>query len=134
MSPYPSFARPRSLILLLLLTAASVAGMSWLGWRLISQEEIIAAQRSQEQLQQSADRLVALSRGRLAELNQQLSGWMVSLPQNAQLNNGILVVEDKAILTPFPPSRLLYRPNPPREQEASPALFEAAEAWEFQGP
>ena len=121
------------MILLSVLAAASVAGMSWLGWRLILQEEIIAAQRSQEEIQQSADRLVALSRGRLAELNQQLSIWMVTLPQNAQLDNGVFVMKDGDAITPFPPSRLLYRPDPAREPEASPALFEAAESAEFRG-
>ena len=107
--------------------------MAWLGWRVIAQEEIVATQRAQEQLEQSADRLVALSRGRIAELNQQLNQWMVDPPRNAQIDDGMLVVQDGVAIAPFPPSRLLYRPDPPRDPEAPPALFAAAEALEFRG-
>ena len=128
-----SIAWPRSLLFLLALTVMSVSALGWLGWRLVSQEEMVAAQRQQEQLEQSADRLVALSRGRLAELGQQLSEWMVRLPNDARLDNGLFLVRDGNNLTPFPPARLLYRPNPRLEPEAPADVFGAAERLEFRG-
>ena len=59
---------PRMLLLLLcLLTLISVSTMAFFGWRLLEQQRTVEAQRSQERLEQAADRIAAIVRGTLAE-------------------------------------------------------------------
>src|SRR5436190_23865479 len=65
---------PRSLLLILaLLTAASVSALAWFDWKLLDQERLVEAQRARERLEQTADRIAANLRRSLAEAGARLA-------------------------------------------------------------
>src|SRR5215471_16609881 len=74
MAPLGEWLRPpRTLfIILFLLTLASISALGWLGWRLFEQERLVEGQRSQERLEQAADRIAATIQGTLAETGDRL--------------------------------------------------------------
>jgi hypothetical protein len=61
------------LVILLLLTVASVSALLWSGWKLTKQESAVEAQRSRDRLEQAADRIAALLRANLAETGERLA-------------------------------------------------------------
>ena len=73
------FRPPRHLLtVLLLLTAASVSAVVWLGWTITQQESAVEAQRNRDRLEQAADRIVALLRASLAETGESLAAAAAS--------------------------------------------------------
>ena len=118
---------PRTLLLILsLVTLVSVSALGWFGWKLLDQERMVEAQRVQERLEQTADRLAATLRGTLAEAGERLGASAANAP-----NDGLLLTLQANTLTANPPNRLLYYPSPPSEPEAAPAVFAEAESLEF---
>src|SRR5262245_42881656 len=57
-----------------------VAALSWLGWRLLSQEEILAQQQMQNRLEQTADVQLAKFLRRMTETEASLSRMSATLP------------------------------------------------------
>jgi signal transduction histidine kinase len=125
MTPLKEWLTPsRTLLLLLfLLTFASVSTMALFGWRLLEQQRLVEAQRSQERLEQSADRAIAIVRGTLAELSERAAAGIA--PQGDLLLNLSLA---SLIATP---SGLLYYPFPPPEPDLHAHTFVEAELFEF---
>ena len=113
----PAWIRPPSslLVILRLLTLVSVSALGWLGWRLISQDRLVEAQRARERLEQAADRIAANFRrsvdtGRL---------------------QGLTLTVAKDAFSVAPPGRLLYYPHAAPEPEAPDSGFREGEAYEF---
>lgn len=99
---------PRTLLLILsLVTLVSVSALGWFGWKLLDQERMVEAQRVQERLEQTADRLAATLRGTLAEAGERLGASAANAP-----DDGLLLTLQANTLTANPPNRLLYYPSP----------------------
>ncbi len=122
---------PRSLLVILfLLTLVSVSALGWFGWKLMNQDRLVEAQRTQELLEQTADRASAALRRTLAETGERLGSWLAG-EQPAPPPDGLLLYITESGMTAIPPGRLLYQPHPPPLPEAAPDLFAVAEAREF---
>ena len=82
MMPLGEWLKPPKplLLVLFLLTAASVSAVVWFGWRLYKQENIVQSQRSEERLEQAAERIAATVRGALAESGERLGTWELTPP------------------------------------------------------
>ena len=116
---------PRMLLLLLcLLTLLSVSTMAFFGWRLLEQQRTVEAQRSQERLEQAADRIAAIVRGALAETSERAGAGLAS-------PGDLLLSLSATSLDATPPGRLLYYPFPPPEPDALAQVFTEAELFEF---
>lgn len=127
------FRPPRHLlVVLLLLTTASVSALLWLGWRLTQQESAVEAQRRRERLEQVADRIAALLRASLAETGERLAAAASSpaaiLPGPEQ---SLLLILTRDRLSAYPPGRLLYTPIAGQGVEAPESAFAEAEAAEI---
>ena len=116
---------PRSLLVILfLLTLVSISAVAWFGWRLVEQDSVVEKQRTQERLEQTADRTVVALRGILADTGERLSEGTVG--------NGPVFIVSRTSLTALPPARLLYRSFPSTDPEAPAGVFAEGEALEFQ--
>ena len=119
---------PRTLLLILfLLTLISVSALSWFGWKVLDQERMVEAQRLEQKLEQSADRIAATLRGTLAETGERLGSTAIAPP-----DDGLLLTVEGDRLTAEPSRRLLYYPGAAPEPDARPGIFAEAEAAEFQ--
>ena len=120
---------PRSLLLYLFgLTLVSVSALAWFGWRLLTQERMVEAQRVEERLEQAADRITATLRGALAE-----TGERVAVPRpDGKWEEGLLLEVGASTLAASPRERLLYWPVAAPQPEAPPAAFADGERLEFQ--
>ena len=128
------FRPPRHLlVVLLLLTTASVSALLWFGWRLTEQESAVEAQRSRERLEQAADRIAALLRANLAETGERLAAVASSpagiVPEPEQ---SLLLILTRDRLSAYPPGRLLYVPLAETGPEAPESAFAEGEAAEIQ--
>src|SRR6516164_7488981 len=118
---------PRTLLLILsLVTLVSVSALGWFGWKLLDQERMVEAQRMQERLEQTADRIAATLRGTLAETGERLGAAIAVPPEE-----GVLLSFQGDSITAQPPHRLLYYPSSLPLTEAKPAVFADAESFEF---
>ena len=116
---------PRSLLVILfLLTLVSISAVAWFGYRLLAQDSVVEEQRTQEHLEQTADRIVVTLRDRVAAATEYLG-------DDPSPFGPVFLVTANA-LTALPPTRLFYRPFPSLAPEAPAALFADAEALEFQ--
>jgi signal transduction histidine kinase len=128
------FRPPRQLlVILLLLTAASVSALLWSGWKLTEQESAVDAQRSRERLDQAADRVAALLRANLAETGERLAAVAASPSPSgltSQPDASLLLVMTRSGVTAYPPARLLYAPLAAAGPEAPAWAFGEGEAAE----
>ena len=128
------WARPprHLLVILLLLTTASVSALLWSGWRLTQQEAAVEAQRSRERLEQAADRIAALLRANLAETGERLAA-AASSPAGItpEPDPSLLLVFTQDGLSASPPGRLLYTPVAEHGAEAPDSAFAEGEAAEI---
>ena len=120
---------PRSLLLyLFVLTLVSVSALAWFGYRLLTQERMVEAQRVEERLEQAADRITATLRGTLAE-----TGERVAAPRWAgRTDEGLLLEVGANSVNAYPRERLLYWPVTTPPSEAPAAAFSEGERLEFQ--
>ena len=124
---------PRSLLLaLFLVTLVAVSALVWFGWRLLRQEQAVEAQRAQERLEQTADRIAATTREAFAETGERLGAWAISTPADIKPDQGLIITLNGNSLSALPPHRLLYDPSINAEPEAVSTAFTDAEAIEFQ--
>jgi signal transduction histidine kinase len=113
---------PRTLLLLLfLLTLVSISALGWFGFRLMGQERAVEAQRSQDRLEQAADRIAATVRSALAEAGDRVASG--SPPQ------GVLLRLSNDSFSAEPP--LLYGPPTAAAADPNRELFADAELLEF---
>jgi signal transduction histidine kinase len=133
MTPLTEWLKPpRTLLLILFLLAlVSVSALVWFGWKLFEQERIVETQRSQEGLEQAADRIAATLRGSLAETGERLGSWETGTLSGNPPPEGLLLRFTDGRLTATPANRLLYYPVPSPEPEAGSAVFAAFELLEF---
>src|SRR5512139_922615 len=74
MTGRPWLAPPRRVLTsFLVVVAACVAALAWLGYRLLQQDRALASQRVQEQLETAADRAAVAMDRRLAALEDALT-------------------------------------------------------------
>src|ERR1700732_2935592 len=104
MAPLKEWLKPprQLLLLLFLLTLVSVFALGWCGWRLLEQERLVEAQRSQERLEQVADRIAATVRGTLAEIGERLGDWEDAAPAGLPVKDGTVLVLKENSLTVAP--------------------------------
>ncbi len=116
---------PRMLLLLLcLLTLVSISTLAFFGWRLLEQQRTVEAQRSQERLEQAADRIAAIVRGTLAETSERAGAGLAS-------PGDLLLTLSATSLDVAPPGRLLYYPLPPPQPDVLAQTFAEGELFEF---
>ena len=105
------FRPPRQLlVILLLLTVASVSALLWSGWRLTQQESAVEAQRSRERLDLAADRIAALLRANLAETGERLAAAAAApspAPLKPEPDLSLLLVLSRNRLSAYPAARLV---------------------------
>ena len=128
MSPPGEWLKPPRTLLLILfvLTLISVSALSWFGWKVAGQERMVKAQRLQQKLEQSADRIAATLRGTLAETGERLGSAAVAPPEGGLL---LTLEENRLSVTA---ARLLYYPVTDEQPDAPAENFAEAEAAEFQ--
>ncbi|HEX3880266.1 MAG TPA: HAMP domain-containing sensor histidine kinase, partial [Bryobacteraceae bacterium] len=113
-------------------TVACISALAWLGWKWVDQERFVDAQRAQEELEQSADRVAAAMRGALAETGDRLSTWMMAPPPEGKPDEGVLLIAGGGSIVGWPRGRMLYAPQPSSDPEAPAAAFSDGESLEFQ--
>jgi signal transduction histidine kinase len=106
-----------ALIILFLLAGVSIAALAWFGLALLGQESAVQAQRAQERLEQSADRVASRLRATISDL--------ASHPAIAP-SEALILTSNGLANQP-----LLYWPTPPPGPEAPAATFLDAEAIEY---
>jgi signal transduction histidine kinase len=137
---------PRHVLTLFLgVTGSLLLAMGWLAWLLVSQDRALAAQRTQERLDNAAETAVAHLRHGLDDISQQLGVLSELAPEAAPAGfseQALTLGEDAALLSTgaravrsWPAGRLVYYPLQALERGspgATAALFAPAEALEFQ--
>ena len=117
---------------LVLLVAGTVG---WLGWRLLSQEETLLRQRSQDRLEQAADALLAGFLRTVADTESWLGQISSALPADADgpaRRGGMLVMFSGRGVHTQPSAVLPYLPVSPPSVAADSAVFQPSELLEFQ--
>jgi signal transduction histidine kinase len=112
------------LLLLFLLTLASLSTLALFGWRLLEQQRMVEAQRSEEHLEHVADRVAATVRGSLAESSDRVGASLIS-------PGDLLFKLSATSLDAAPPGQLLYYPVSSPDPEPNAAIFAEAELFEF---
>jgi len=112
---------------LFLLTLVSVSALGWFGWKVLEQEKLVETQRSQERLEQAADRIASSLRSTLAETGERLNAWQTASPPEGST---LLLLTENG-LTVRPQGRLLYYPFASPDTEADSGAFAEQEMFEF---
>jgi len=137
---------PRHVVTLFLgVTGSLLLAMGGLAWQLIAQDRALAAQRTQERLDNAAETAVAVLRHGLEDLAQQLDALSKLPPGEAPAEfaeQASMLGEDAALiltgdrtLDAWPAGRLVYYPLSALQQDAPGSTGEAfapGEALEFQ--
>ena len=133
MTPLTEWLKPpRTLLLILFLLAlVSVSALGWFGWKLFEQERIVETQRSQDGLEQAADRIAATLRGALAETGERLGSWETGTLSGSLPQEGLLLLFKDGKLSATPAGQIFYYPAASPEPEAGSAVFAAVELLEF---
>ncbi len=124
------------------ITSVLAATLGWLGWQLLQQDRALSRQRAQERVEVAADLITAAIQRDLSELEQDLthlanmSGEGLargSLEFSRHLpGDAVLLLINADGVECLPADRLLFHPFLAPAMEPPPALFSAAEAFEFQ--
>jgi signal transduction histidine kinase len=133
---------PRRLLFSFLAVAAVLAGvMLWLGWRLVRQDQELAAQRLQERRESATDLAAAALQKSLSLIEEQMTRLASLAPverrRQAAVDAGTLTDDSALILfqqdaaEAFPERRLPYYPVVPKKPEPPASLFAEAERLEF---
>ena len=113
-----------------------VAGtLGWLGWRLLSQEETLLRQRSQDRLEQAADALLAGFLRTVADTESWLGQISSAFPADADgpaRRGGMLVMFSGRGVHTQPSGVLPYLPVSPPSVAVDSAVFQPSELLEFQ--
>src|SRR5262245_29533155 len=114
-----------------------VTALTWLGWRLLTQEETLARQQTRDRLEQTADVMLAGFLRRMTETEASLSRMGATLPpdaltQPARDAGTMLIALTREGIDLQAKYHLLYYPFPPSSDTFDPATFEEAERFEFQ--
>ena len=140
------FRPPRHVLTLFLGVTGSLSlAMGWLAWQLIAQDRALAAQRTQERLDNAAETAVASVRHGLDDMSQRLDALSKSSSgvdpaesaKQASLlgDDAALILASDQAFDAWPGGRLVYYPLPALQRHApgsTAAAFAAGEALEFQ--
>jgi signal transduction histidine kinase len=122
-SPLP----PRNLIgLIVAITLAPLAVLLWLGWRLLEQDRILEGQQIQQQIERSADLVVAALQRALASSEQLLAAGSTQWPDGA-----VAITIREGRMEAYPHGRFAYLPVVPQLSEAPGSAFAQGEELEF---
>jgi len=124
------------------ITLVLATALGWLGWQLLQQERALSRQRIQERVEVAADFITAALQRDLSELEQDLTHLANmtgeglardSLEFSRNLpGDSVLLLFTADGVEPLPGDRLLFHPFLTPAKEPAPALFSAAEVFEFQ--
>jgi signal transduction histidine kinase/tetratricopeptide (TPR) repeat protein len=142
MQPTPGFRSLGRLVLpFLLIVCVLLAGLGWLGWRVLEQDRTLESQRMQDRLGTGADSIATALLGRLVEAEDLLAQLEAApegqWPARALAITGpasadaVIVILRPTRVEAFPPSALLFYPVTPTSDEAPGARLERGEALEF---
>jgi signal transduction histidine kinase len=142
MQPTPGFRSLGRLVLpFLVIVCALLAGLGWLGWRVLDQDRTLESQRLQERLGTGADSIATALLAKLVEVEDLLaqldaapeSQWpaRASVVTGQAAADAVIVVFRSTRVDAFPPAALLFYPVTPTADEASPARFDRGEALEY---
>ena len=109
--------------------------LGWLGWRLLSQEETLLRQRSQDRLEQAADALLAGFLRTVADTESWLGQIGSAFPADADgtaRRGGMLVMFSGGGVHTQPSGVLPYLPVSPPSVAVDSAVFQPSELLEFQ--
>jgi signal transduction histidine kinase len=127
MSLLELFRPPRYVATLsILVTLAAVSAMAWLGWELLRRERALDAQRTQETLENSADRAVSALQRETAALEKLLP----PAPDSAIPEDVVVFAADGHNLRVRPAGGIIYYPDAGEEREAG-DTFRSGEVLEF---
>ena len=132
----------RRLLFSFLAVAVVLVGvMLWLGWRLVRQDQELAAQRLQERRESATDLAAAALQKSLSRIEEQMTRLASLAPverrRQAAADAGTLTDDCALILfqpdaaEDFPERRLPFYPAVPRKPEPPASLFAEAERLEF---
>ncbi|MBI4902763.1 MAG: HAMP domain-containing histidine kinase [Acidobacteria bacterium] len=118
--------RPPRHVLTIFLSVALLSGgaLGWLGWLLLEQDNAVESQRRREQLDEGADRAVAVMQRELARLAARLGAQGVGIVDDVS----VVSLSAKGIAAQPP---LLYYPEAADLPEAPVGTFTEAERMEF---
>jgi len=143
MSPKQWIRSPYHLLWMFLsITLVLAAALGWLGWQLLQQDRALSGQRAQERVEVAADLITAALQRDLSELEQDLTRLAnmsgeglardsLEFSRNLPGDSVLLLINTDGV-EPLPADRLLFHPFLTPAQEPPPALFSAAEVFEFQ--
>jgi signal transduction histidine kinase len=107
--------------------------LGWLGWRLLQQDQQLAAQRMAERRETDADLTVAALERRLAAVDQDVARVLGTGEPPQPPGNGAVFLEfGHGTIRIWPQGRLLYLPDLPSSPEPSSTVFATADQLEFQ--
>ncbi len=119
----------RILILFLGIMAVLGLALAWLAWRVFEQDRSLDKQRGQERLDQASENISAA----LQRWPANIDGFQHFTADTATISppEGLVVMRiHGGRVKVFPSKSLLFHPEVPTEEEASPALFAAGETLE----
>jgi signal transduction histidine kinase len=142
MQPAPGFRSLGRLVLpFVLIVCVLLAGLGWLGWRVLEQDRTLESQRLQDRLGTGADSIATALLSKLVEVEDLLAQleaapeaqWparalAVTGPASA---DAVIVIFRPTRVEAFPPAALLFYPVTPTSDEPSRALLEKGEALEY---
>ena len=118
---------PRSLVALILgITVAPLATLSWLGWRLLEQDRILEGQQAQQRVERAADLVVAGLERALSSYEQRLATGSGPWPEGA-----VVVTFRDGMAEAHPKERVAYLPVVKPVREAPNTTFAPGEELEF---
>jgi hypothetical protein len=141
MQPAPGFHSLGRLVLpFLLIVCALLAGLGWLGWRVLEQDRTLESQRLQDRLGTGADSIATTLLGKLVEVEDLLAQLDAAPEVNGP--RGRRLSRERAGATPSSLSSgqrestrsrrfLRYYPVTPVSDDASSARFARGEALEY---
>jgi signal transduction histidine kinase len=142
MQPAPGFRSLGRLVLpFLLIVCALLAGLGWLGWRVLEQDRTLENQRLQDRLGTGADSIATALRGKLVEVEDLLAQLDAApegqWPARASAITGtgrgdaVVVIFRPTRVDAFPAGSLRYYPVTPVSDDASSARFASGEELEY---
>lgn len=118
------------LVFLFFLTLVPAAGLIWLGWHLLQQDQALEVQRMLDRQELAADRITNLLQQEITATRQTLAGPALATGPSA--NDYVVVVLHSDEVEIHPSNRLLYQPTIPAGLEPPSQPYIAGERYEFQ--
>jgi len=126
------FRTPRRLPpLFLVVTLVPIVALGWLTWQLLDRERRLETQQAQERVEHAADRIVAASHQRLADLENELQRLAVA-GSGTPPDGTVRIVAEGDRVTVTPPGALVYHPVLSSDDDVPRQVFAEGERFEYQ--